>query len=173
MAISQGNTAHLEDWLGAGIIDAALSYGPARKPNISGHLIGREKLVLVSTREGSPMRADPLYVYFDAGPDFGRDHAAEFFDAGAARHSLGQASWALDHILDHGGSVYLPETLATPHVERGSLFLIGDAPAFARDVYLLINDIRLPNWPWLPDLATSIARRSGWGTDKSTHGERV
>jgi len=90
-----------------------------------------------------------------------------------ARHSLGQASWALDHILDHGGSVYLPETLATPHVERGSLFLIGDAPAFARDVYLLINDIRLPNWPWLPDLATSIARRSGWGIDKSTHGERV
>ena len=79
----------------------------------------------------------------------------------------------LTNILDHGGSVYLPETLATPHVERGSLFLIGDAPAFARDVYLLINDIRLPNWPWLPDLATSIARRSGWGIDKSTHGERV
>lgn len=160
LAVRQGDSARIVEWLDAGLVDAALSYRAATKSGINALQIGNEKIILVSSRPDTSMRSDPLYVYFDAGPEFGREHAAEFSDAGVAKHSFSQAAWALDHVLDHGGSVYLPEVFARAQVEAGALHLIADAPVFSRGVYLLMNGSAATRWPWLPGMAQEWPSRA-------------
>ena len=113
--------------------------------------------MLVATRPDNPMRFDPGYVFVDAGEDFGRSHAAAYADAGTARISFGSAIWALDYLLDHGGSAYLPERLAAPHRAAGRLFEVAGAPVFARKTYLITNDTAAAAWPWLPELAGELS----------------
>ncbi len=152
-----GEQAELDQWIGTGLIDAALTYRPTAHENRTTHALGAERLVLVSTRPGSPMRFDPGYVYVDAGEDFGRRHAEAYADAGTAKISFGSAIWALDYLLDHGGSAYLPERLADPHLGTGALHLIPEAPVFARSTYLITNDAAAGAWPWLPELVGRLS----------------
>ncbi len=147
-----GEHGELDQWLGTGLIDAALAYRATARESQTIHALRTEQLVLVSTRPDSPMRFDPAYVYVDAGEDFGRRHAAAYADADTAKVSFGSAVWALDHLLEHGGSAYLPESLAASHRAAGRLYPVAAAPAFTRTAYLITNDAAAANWPWLPDL---------------------
>ena len=144
-----GEQVELDRWLGTGLVDAALTYQPAAHPNQAVHALDPEKLVLVSDRKGSPMRFDPAYVYVDAGEDFGRRHAAAYADADTAQVTFGCAVWALDHLLEHEGSAYLPEDLAAPHLASGQLHLVADAPVFSRARYLITNEAAGMDWSWL------------------------
>ena len=151
-----GEQVELDRWLGTGLVDAALTYKPAAHDNQTVHALEPEKLVLVSDRKDSPMRFDPAYVYVDAGEDFGRRHAAAYADADTAKVTFGCAVWALDHILDHEGSAYLPEGLATPYLAAGRLHRVADAPVFTRSTYLITNKAAGTDWSWLLDLVESL-----------------
>lgn len=157
LSVWPGEQAELGQWIGTGLIDAALTYRPTTHENRTTHRLRPERLVLVSTRPGSPIRFDPGYVYVDAGEDFGRRHAAAYVDAGTARISFGSAVWALDYLLDHGGSAYLPEQLAARHRAEGALHLLAEAPVFTRSTYLITNDAAAAGWPWLPELVARLA----------------
>jgi len=157
LSVWPGEQAELDTWIGTGLIDAALTYRPTAHENRTTHALRPERLILVSTRPDSPMRFDPGYVYVDAGEDFGRYHAAAYADAGTARISFGSASWALDYLLDHGGSAYLPERLAAPHRAAGRLHRIAGAPDFTRSTYLITNDAAAAGWPWLPEAVQRLA----------------
>ena len=152
-----GEQVQLDQWLGTGLVDAALTYRPTAHANQTARNLRAERLVLVSTRPDSPLRFDPGYVYVDAGEDFGRRHAAAYADAGVAKISFGSAVWALDFLLDHGGSAYLPERLAEPHRAQGRLHLLPDAPVFTRNIYLITNDAAAAAWPWLPALVERVS----------------
>lgn len=152
-----GEQAELDQWLGTGLVDAALTYQPAAHDNQTVHALPPEKLVLVSDRPDSPMRVDPAYVYVDAGEDFGRRHAAAFTDADGAKITFGCAVWALDHLLEHTGSAYLPERLAAPYVAAGRLHPVADAPTFSRSVYLIVNTASGIDWAWLHGLAKDLS----------------
>lgn len=152
-----GEHGELDQWLGTGLIDAALAYRATARETQTIHALRTEQLVLVSTREGSPMRFDPAYVYVDAGEDFGRRHAAAYADADTAKVSFGSAVWAIDHLLEHGGSAYLPESLCAEHRSSGRLFQVAGAPVFTRTAYLITNDTAAANWPWLPDLVKRLS----------------
>ena len=154
-----GEQAELDQWIGTGLIDAALTYRPTTHENRTTHALGTERLVLVSTRPDSPIRFDPGYVYVDAGEDFGRRHAEAYADAGTAKISFGSAIWALDYLLDHGGSAYMPARLATDHLSAGTLYLIPDAPVFTRSTYLITNDAASGAWPWLPELVERLSEQ--------------
>lgn len=151
-----GEQAELDRWLGTGLVDAALTYQPAAHDNQTVHALSPEALVLVSDREDSPMRFDPAYVYVDLGDDFGRRHAAAYADADTAKTTFGSAVWALDHLLAHEGSAYLPAGLAAPHVAAGQLHLVADAPTFSRARYLITNEAAGTDWSWLLDLLEQL-----------------
>ncbi|MGB1318292.1 MAG: hypothetical protein ACPG5W_08800, partial [Flavobacteriales bacterium] len=88
--------------------------------------------------------------------DFGRKHAAAYTDAGIAKVSFSCAAWALDYLLDHGGSAYLPEHLVMPFVKEEKLFLIDNVPEFSRAAYLITNDLASSGWSWLDELSSLI-----------------
>ena len=157
LSIKLGNRQQLEDWLASGLIDAALTYREASKGNLTSTVIANEQLAVFSTIENGPIKHDPNYTYFDAGPEFGRDHATAYTDAGIAKNSFDSALWCLEHLLDFGGSAYLPEKLAQPHVVSGELFKLDDGTLFNRNAYIITNDRTLIGWPWLPDLAKEVA----------------
>ena len=147
-----GKLDELDQWLGTGLIDAALTHHPIIRDRMTVHELSSETLVLVSTRADAPIRFDPGYIYVDAGGDFGRRHAAAYSDAGIAKVSFGCSVWALDFLLDRGGSAYLPERIAAPHCESGRLFRLPAAPVFTRNTYLITNDSVAEGWPWLDRL---------------------
>jgi DNA-binding transcriptional LysR family regulator len=139
----------IERWLGAGVIDLALGYQPSVQAGQTNLVLGEDKLVLVGDRPDRPARFDDGYIYVDAGEAFGRDHAAAYADAGVARISFGSAKWALEHLLDQGGSAYLPLRLTAHHLHEGRLFRLADAPQFNRRIMLIMSDASTRHWPWL------------------------
>jgi len=139
----------IERWLGAGVIDLALGYQPSVQAGQTNLVLGEDKLVLVGDRPDRPARFDHGYIYVDAGEAFGRDHAAAYADAGVARISFGSAQWALEHLLDQGGSAYLPLRLSAHHLHEGRLFRLADAPQFNRRIVLIMSDASTRHWPWL------------------------
>lgn len=156
VSVFPGEQAELDRWLGTGLVDAALTYRPDAHEQQTAHELMPDRLVLYTTRPGSPMRFDPLYVFVEAGEEFARRHAAAYADADTAKVSFGSAVWALEHLLAHGGSAYLPERLALPEVARGNLTAIPAAPVFSRKVYLVTNDAAASGWSWLPELTARL-----------------
>ena len=151
-----GKYDELDQWLATGLIDAVLTHHPIIRERMTVYELASESLVLVSTRADAPVRFDPGYVYVDAGGDFGRRHAAAYADAGIAKVSFGCSVWALDFLLDRGGSAYLPERIALPWCDSGRLFRLREAPVFMRNTYLITNDSVAEGWPWLGKLDTWI-----------------
>lgn len=147
-----GKHNELEQWLATGLIDAALSHNPILQDQLTLRELRSESLVLVATEADSPSRFDPHYVYVDSGEAFGRRHATAYADAGIAKVSFGCSVWALDFLLDRGGSAYLPEHIAAAHCAAGLLYPIADAPVFTRSTYLITNDNVSQGWPWLEEL---------------------
>ena len=152
-----GHQLLLEEWFATGLIEAALTYRPSTRENHTTHRLREERLILVSTNPDAPLRFDPGYVYVDLGEDFGRGHAAAYADASVAKTSFGCAVWALDHLLENGGTAYLPERLAAAHLEAGILHRIVAGPVFARTAFLVTNDATAASWPWLEDLIERLS----------------
>lgn len=159
LTIRQGDAMQLDNLLGKGQIDAAISYRTTTLENASVHQLNSEKLSLYSTVKDSPMHHDPNYVYIDAGTEFGRKHAEAYADAGVAKNTIGSVIWGLEHLLDYGGSAYLPDRLVTEHIHNKLLFLIEEAPTFKRNVYLITNNSALKAWTWLPDILLEISNK--------------
>ncbi len=159
LTVWPGEQSELDRWFGTGLVDTALAYQPVAHANQTIYALKPDRLVLYSTRADSPMRFDPLYVFVDFGADFRRQHAEAYADAGVARTSFGSAVWALDHLLQNGGSAYLPERLGEPGRAEGLLYVINEAPVFARNVYLITNDLAVENWAWLPSLVERLSNR--------------
>ena len=139
----------IDRWLATGVIDLALGYQPSAQPGQSNLVLGEDQLILVADRPDRPIRHDSGYIYVDAGDAFGRDHAAAYTDAGVAKISFGSAAWALDHMLEQGGSAYLPKRLAAPYLAAKRLFQLPDAPSFNRRIMAVSSDASTQNWPWL------------------------
>ena len=152
LSASPGKPEELEQWLQSKLIDAALGFHSSSQDNHTAFTLGTEQLIVVSDRVDNPIRFDPHYIYVDAGSDFGRRHSAAYTDAGVAKISFGSASWALDFLLDHGGSAYLPFTMVRKHLQSGRLFHLDDAPVFTRDVYLVVSNASMEQWPWFNEL---------------------
>lgn len=147
-----GKHKQLDKWMGAGLINAMLTWHSTHHDNQTVYELFREPLVLVSNRPDTSMRSDPHYIYVDFGEEFGRRHTAAYSDAGIAKTSFGCAVWALEFMQEQAGSAYLPLQLAQPYVDEGELFLIADAPVFYRQACLVVNNEASEDWYWLGDV---------------------
>lgn len=135
-----GNQRDLENWISTGLTDLNLSYWTVAQGNTSSRSLGNDKLVFVSTDQTSGANLGNDYVFVDAGEEFARQHAAHFSKLGSVKFSFGNASLGLEHILDCGGSAYLPLRLIKGHLEVKTLFQIEGMPSFDRKVHLIMND---------------------------------
>ncbi len=156
LSIWTGEQSELDARLGAGLVDVAITYQPVVHGNQSIQLLPPDRLVLYANTPDKPMRFDPGYVYVDLGDDFHREHSREYADAGVARISFSSAVWALEHLLENGGSAYLPERLAQPYVASAQLHQIAGSPAYSRNAYLVTNDRTVHNWPLLEVFNESV-----------------
>jgi len=144
-----GEPADIRNWLMSGLVDAALLTEPVAGTGLASRIAASERLVRVSTEPGGTAN----YVYVDLGPDFRRRHS--LIDRGdeTPRMTFGSSRWALDFILAHGGSAYLPWPLAEPLIAAGRLHVLAEAPAFARQVALVWREAGREAFPWIDDAA--------------------
>ncbi len=151
-----GEQAELDRWFGAGLVDVALSYESSAHDNQLVYTLPPEQLVLVTADPESPMRFDPGYVFVEAGDEFRRQHAEAYADADTAKVTFGSAVWARQHLVDHGGSAYLPNRLIAGDLDSGVLHPIPNAPEFSRNVYLVTTSAALEAWDWLPSIIDGL-----------------
>ena len=156
LSVWPGDQAELYRRLSAGLLDVALTYRLAAPGDQTVYRLPPDDLVLYATEPDRPMRFDPGYIYVDLGAEFLTKHALAFSDAGTARVTFGSAIWALAYMLDRGGAAYLPRRLALPDFQAGRLFEIPNAPAFQRNVFLIVNPNAASRWPWMPGLVAKF-----------------
>jgi DNA-binding transcriptional LysR family regulator len=141
LSVWQGDDGHITQWLANGLVDVAFTFAPP--PGQAGqmlHTLSADRLCLVGTEPDRPIRHDPGYIYVEAGPDFEREHTAAYADADTAKISFNNASWALAHLRQHGGSAYLPHRLVAPEIDGRSLFALDGAPDFQRPCFMVVRD---------------------------------
>jgi DNA-binding transcriptional LysR family regulator len=163
-----GSDADLSKWMNNGLVDLAVTYHTAKEDGFRLHALTDDQLILVSSVPNSPMRFDPNYIFVEGGEQFGRDHAAYYADAGTARLSFGSPTWALEHLLETGGSAYLPERIVASYMASHQLHPIPDAPRFSRKTYLVVNEKAVEGWDWLPNVIQCI-RDASLNQKANTH----
>lgn len=157
VSVHQGDGRDLEEALRTGLVDVILTYDSVARGNQTVHPLPPEELVLYSDRRETPIKADPKYIFVDHGEDYRRAHAETYHDAGIARITFDSARWALEYLLERGGSAYLPRALAAPHVSAGDLFELTEAPVYLRKKTLIVNDTAAQNWDWFVPLVARLS----------------
>ena len=156
VSVRQGGPRDLETWLTDGMVDVILTYDSIARGNQTVHPLPPEELILYSNRKGTPIDADPLYIFVDHGPDYRRQHDEAYHNAGVARISFDSSWWALQCLLDRGGSAYLPRAFAARYAADGHLYPLDTAPVFTRKINLIVNDSAAQNWNWFAPLVAHL-----------------
>lgn len=160
VSVQQGGGRELGEWLASGLVDVILTYGASARGNQTVYALPPEELVLYSDREVTSIRADPKYIFVDHGEEYRRAHGETYHDAGIARVSFDSSFWALQFLLERGGSAYLPRALAAPLVAEGRLHELCAAPIYSRKKMLVVNDSAAANWDWFAPLVGALRARS-------------
>lgn len=149
LSVQQSDEALLLKGLGEGTLDMALVCDPVvRKSQIALRLDDAE-LVLYSNRENTPLRFDSQYVYVDYGTEFRRQHDAFYYDASAAFIGFNTPQMALSHVLEFGGSVYLPRQLGAIYCQKKRLYEMTQAPCFQLEKHLILKSEDRDKMVWL------------------------
>lgn len=144
-----GETTTAMQWLNSGLCDVALLTEPLLGEEINNRKFSKENLVLVSTQPREAMSWDPNYIYVDYGSTIRRQHAMAWPGDETARMTFSNPEWALDYLLDHGGSAYLPLRLAEAQIASGRLFRVKSVVEFERTTYLSWRTNSESAFPWL------------------------
>lgn len=152
LSVWPGDQSELYRMLSAGLLDVALTYRLAAPGDHTVYRLPPDDIVLYATEPDRPIRFDPGYIYVDLGAEFRAKHALAFSDVGTARLTFGSAVWALAYMLESGGSAYLPQRMAKAHVQALRLFELPDAPAFQRNIFLIVSPSAAAGWAWMPGM---------------------
>lgn len=146
-----GNLQEIKGWLASGLVDIALVSEAVTGPDIRSREVVRERLVQVATRPRAVQAWDPAYIYVDLGPEFRRRHSLAWPVDNTAHMTFGDSRWALDYLLEKGGSAYLPWRLSREFVRDGRLHPVAGAPEFSRVLYLAWREASRVTHPWIED----------------------
>ena len=155
LSIWQGEQDVLTRWLNTGLIDAAICYSPTLLENWAAKVLYQEKLILASTKKRKLMRWDPAYVYVDYGEEFRRAHATTYPDADTPMTVFNSTQWALDYLINNGGSAYLPKRLIQSYIDDRKLHVVKKAKIFNRNIYLIYDTKVVKNWAWFQNWETN------------------
>ncbi|HMK84900.1 MAG TPA: LysR family transcriptional regulator [Steroidobacteraceae bacterium] len=148
VALWPAEQQQLDRWLKIGLVDLAFCYRPQAGEGFASRVLIDDELILVSTIRGAAATLDDSYVYVDHGDEFRRQHAAAFPSETTSAVTLASSDWAIDHLLQNGGSGYLSRRHASPYLKRGRLHVVGHAPSFKRRIYLVESAQTVSQWPW-------------------------
>jgi DNA-binding transcriptional LysR family regulator len=132
-----GFEADLMQGLVEGRLDIGVMYTPESRPGLKVEPLLEERLVLVSTEPAGRPEPGAGYVYIDWGPEFYARHSASFPDFIGPALTMNIGWLGLQHILENGGSGYLPMRLVRPHLEDGRLTSLRGAPEFSLPAYVV------------------------------------
>jgi len=131
-----GEPAALLRGLSHGLLDVVVEYNPHTRPGFCVEKIFDERLVLVSDTPRKRVKWHPLYVFVDWGEEFRKVHSVAFPDEQTPGVSVQHGRWALNFIMEYGGSGYFPLRLVERHLAEGRLFLVPESREFARVVHV-------------------------------------
>lgn len=132
LGIRQIHTSILDNTL-----DLALTFDPFLAKEVNSYCVGQVDLILVSTHQD--ISADEAihgdYVYVDWGAQFASEHEAKYGRHIIPKLVTSTGRIALDYILAHGGSAYLPNALICPLIEAGEIYKVKGKHAMNRVIY--------------------------------------
>ena len=67
------------------------------------------------------------------------------------RLALSSSRWALDYLLEKGGSAYLPARLSQPYLRKAQLFPVEGSPEFIRPLYLVWRKESAAIYHWVTE----------------------
>ena len=169
ITVRTGSEREVLGWQRSGLADVALLHDADAPAGHERHRLAEDRLILVSDRPDTPLRFDPGYVFVDLGEAFVRAHAAAYTDASLAFVTFDDASTAVEHIANHGGSAYVPERLAADRLASRTLHHLAEAPEFGRGLDLVVAPDAAPRFTWLQGVLDEV--RAG-ATDPAGAGVR-
>ena len=123
-----------------GSVDMCLMYEQPQVSGLESLSLGCLELILVSTHKNI-MAEDAMnrqdYVLVNWGTAFSVLHAKHFPNIPAPSIQVDFARLALDFLLEHNGSTYLPRSMIGPQLSNNILFPIEDAPSINREFFLV------------------------------------
>ncbi|MFT4825176.1 MAG: DNA-binding transcriptional LysR family regulator [Halioglobus sp.] len=132
------DSTFLTSQLQARQLDMVVLFDPIKLRGLARERLMDINLIMISTDSNvdfdSAWRHN--YVQVDWGAKFGVQHAGILpkFDLPKLYTSTGR--FALDFLLSHGGTVYLPESLARSYLDVGKFHSVEGAPRINQSVYL-------------------------------------
>lgn len=125
-------------------LDLGLIYEPAKLTDLTSILVNQAELILVTTVKGQSMdnALNQAYVSVDWGTAFNMTHAQFFQEVQPPVLHTTLAKIALEFILYHGGSAYLPLGLVQNLLNK-RLYHIEEAPVINRPVYACYHNDNL------------------------------
>ena len=121
-----------------GSLDVAVVYSARPGGGLQIEDFDEQKLILVSTEPRSPnVGWTPGFVFIDWTDDFASQYNATFSDSPHPRLSVSSSILALNHIMQHGGSAYLPQNEIRAQLTDGSLHRVAKAPQSRLRSYLV------------------------------------
>jgi len=151
-----GEPSAVQRWLASGLSDAAIVSEAMTGQGIQSRPLVRERLVQVATQPRAAVDWSDDYVFVDYGPAYRRQHAATWPTANTARFTFGSGRWALNFILENGGSAYLPIRLAAAHIDAGELHSVTGSPELSSEAFLIWREEAAARHPWLTDPSVGI-----------------
>lgn len=128
----------LLEQLELGLLDVVLVYHPAYWPGLQVEQVLEEKLILVRVVD----KPNP-YVYVDWGPTFRQSHDSALPDKARSSIAFNIGPFALQYILNNGGSGYFRASVVQHYIESGVLERIASTPEFSYPTYLVYTRDRL------------------------------
>ncbi|MDO6446887.1 LysR family transcriptional regulator [Colwellia sp. 1_MG-2023] len=118
-------------------VDVAILFDPPKVEELKIESLHMFKLIPVTTFEHEIEHGSEVerYIMIDWGTSFINWHAKEVIGISIPAIRTSTARIALDLMLQCGGSAYLPDMLARPFIEQGTLFEIPKLPVFEREVF--------------------------------------
>jgi LysR family transcriptional regulator, flagellar master operon regulator len=118
-------------------LDVAILFDPPKVEELKIESLHMFKLIPVTTfdHEINDSSEVERYIMIDWGTSFITWHAKEVSGISIPAIRTSTARIALDLMLQCGGSAYLPDMLARPFIEQGSLFEIKKLPVFERELF--------------------------------------
>lgn len=130
-------TATLTRRLVTGLLDVAFMLEPPQVEALQLKEVALVQLIMVSSEADITVKEalNGQYLMTDWGIAHSVNHRRAFPDAPESQLRIGQSSIARQHLLDIGGSAYLPARLVADDIATGQLTMVQDAPTFDYTVY--------------------------------------
>ncbi len=125
----------------AGRLDMIVVLDPPKVMELETVKIGEIELVLVSTEGTTTLEDIPQFghIFVDWGTAFNLQHARLFPQPVAPILHTAQSHIALEFLLAHGGTAFLPRALVDRYLRRKKLFLVPDLESVSRAVFAVYH----------------------------------